>query len=451
MSEELVFEYEKKENEDGSVEINVTVPEESRKSVEKEILDEIRPHVQLKGFRKGKAPDSLIKTRYKEHIETESESSLGQKAWEYASKKEDVRVFGQPKLEKTEKEPQYSFVYKYYPVEKFELPSLEGVTAERPNYKLEDEGIEHGTEIFRAAFAQFKEKEGAAEPGDRVSCDIDFLSKDYKQYNKTDMPFMADDSEKAMLVAKELVGMKAGDEKDIETSINGEKISIRVSVNEVEEKETPEESEEKTEEQKQSDEAFRGIVKGQLEQQLKPRSEEELADDLLDKLIEETNIGIPDGYFKEYLDRDVESLKEEVKRSANLGFDEYLALLGKTEEEIREERKEPAAKAIRRDVLLGEVLKKNEEEIDIDENKINTMAEQAYRQQQQNGLDRLPKEMQQQYVQMIFENARVSVTTEAVIDFLKKKVKVSDKAEESYMPTEEEMNKLASKFMGGMR
>ncbi|HQU08739.1 MAG TPA: trigger factor family protein, partial [Opitutales bacterium] len=74
--------------------ITVSVPVEDVQAQESALLKEFIKQARVPGFRPGKAPESLVRTRFHKAMAEELNNKLASEAYEFALKESGVEVYG---------------------------------------------------------------------------------------------------------------------------------------------------------------------------------------------------------------------------------------------------------------------------------------------------------------------------------------------------------------------
>lgn len=426
------FTYAKNKGENGGFTAVITVSAERYDQEISRAVKEYMPHVEVKGFRKGHVPENIIRTRFANALEGEAQEHLASEAWERFSEDEKVRVFGSPVLVNYEKKELMTFTFSYYPLSEVKLPELAKIKAERDAWTVDESVVAKGLELYKRDFGkpvEDNEKVIAAE--DTVTCDITYLNEKFGKYNKKDIKLRASTVKDTFFFAKELIGMKKGDQKEVETVISGEKAKAKITVNRVEAN-IPLTF---TDEEKDRLTKVTEFIKGKIEHAVTMKKESALIEDIDERIAEKVKIDIPKGYLDEYVKDLMERFREQNIERTGLRFEEYLAFMKKTEEELTKELTDEAVKAITRTIIRREIYDKNQNDIQVNQELGNNYAAQLYQREMQNGLSRRTKEEQQYIVRNITRAATEYAVSQATNEFLKKTVTVSDKKETPYEPT----------------
>ena len=187
----------------------------------------------IPGFRPGKAPSAVVEKRFQKEITEELHGALINEAYDEALKQESLRVldFGMPEDITTHPDGSITFISKLTLAPEVSLPDYKGVSVTVPPYAVPDEEIEAQLTALQERCADFNEIEGrAAAMGDFTVVDYtstvdgrptdEFLGKPAGYLSSSD-GFWVRLDEKAFLpgFAAQLVGMNAGDSKEITVTL----------------------------------------------------------------------------------------------------------------------------------------------------------------------------------------------------------------------------------------
>lgn len=116
------------------VEIKNEIEEEVKKQTKK---------IQLPGFRKGKAPISMLKKMYGDAFEYEASEKIANSFFWKVAEEKDLKPIGQPTMTDLKFEPQkeLSFKVKYEVIPKLEIKNYKGLTFDVPDLVAGDDEI----------------------------------------------------------------------------------------------------------------------------------------------------------------------------------------------------------------------------------------------------------------------------------------------------------------------
>lgn len=210
--------------------IIVEISEEEVATLENKLIQDFQRQAKVPGFRPGKAPENMIRTRYAKDIANELKSRVVSAAHQDGVLKSEVSIYGIVELDEGiitgGKAAKLTFTVDMLP--DFELPNYEGLKVESEPIDAEDGEIEKMLTQILSQRAEFKVAEKAAEKGDYVRCSyegkIDGQSiaeivpdaPIYGKQSKTWEEAGSEDSPGVRAVVDGLLGMSAGDEKEVE-------------------------------------------------------------------------------------------------------------------------------------------------------------------------------------------------------------------------------------------
>ena len=201
--------------------ITVTAAELDAKVNEK--LTEAQPEIEMKGFRKGKVPMALLKKQFGQRMIGEAMQETIDGAMNEHFEKSGDRPAMQPDVKMTNEDwkegDDVSVDMSYEALPEIPEVDLSGVTLEKLVVKAEDEAVTEALENLAENAQEFEAREeaAAAEDGDQVV--IDFLGKvDGEAFEggaADDYPLVLGSNSFIPGFEEQLVGVKAGDEKDV--------------------------------------------------------------------------------------------------------------------------------------------------------------------------------------------------------------------------------------------
>ncbi|MGC6456306.1 MAG: trigger factor [Coraliomargaritaceae bacterium] len=210
--------------------IIVEVSSEEISSIESKLIQDFMRQAKVPGFRPGKAPENMIRTRYAKDIASELKSRVVSAAHQEGVLKTDVDIFGIVELDEGEiiagQDATLTFTVDVMP--DYELPVYEGLKVTTESVEADDAEIDTMFNQVLSQRAEFTVVEKAAEKGDYVRCSyegtiegqaITDLAPDAPIYGKQSKTWEEAGSEEApgvRAVVDGLVGMSAGDKKEVE-------------------------------------------------------------------------------------------------------------------------------------------------------------------------------------------------------------------------------------------
>ncbi|WP_417255513.1 trigger factor [Celeribacter halophilus] len=186
-------------------------------------LKEAQPEVEMKGFRKGKVPMALLKKQFGPRVLGEAMQEAVDGAMNEHFEKTGDKPALQPEVkmdagEEWKEGDDVVVTMTYEALPQIPEADLSSVTLEKLVVKASADEIEDALKNLAATAQNFEDKDGAAEDGDQVV--IDFLGKvDGEAFDggaAEDYPLVLGSGSFIPGFEEQLVGVSAGDEKNVE-------------------------------------------------------------------------------------------------------------------------------------------------------------------------------------------------------------------------------------------
>lgn len=359
---------EKKEK--STVELTIQVEaQEFEDAVQKAYLKN-RAHISVPGFRKGKAPRKIIEGMYGSGVFYEDAiNEIYPEAYSQAVEQEKLDVVAWPQVEIQEVgKDGFTFKAKVTVRPEVKLGEYKGLTAEREEVTVTDEDLDNELKpyINRATRAVTVERE--AKLGDTVVIDFEGFKDDVAFEGGKAEGFSLELGSGTFIPGFEdqLVGTKAGDEKDLNVTfpedyqaeeLAGAPVVFKVKVHEVKEKQLPTVDDEFAKDVSEFETL--ADLKKDLGDKLKARREDAaqhaFENALIEQVVENMEVEIPEAMVDAEAEKLVNNYAQRVT-SQGIPFDQYLAMMGMTMEQMKEQAKESALKQVQSDLALGAIV-----------------------------------------------------------------------------------------------
>ena len=332
-------------------------------------------NVKIDGFRKGKAPKDIFLKKYgKESLYLEAADIVLPDAYsKMLEDHKDEELVAQPDITlKTidDKKVVFNFVLTTKPEVK--LGKYKGLKVKKEKVEATEDEINATIEQMRSRYAEVMPKEnGKVEDGDTAIIDFEGF-KDGKAFDggKGENYSLKIGSHTFIPGFEEqLIGMKNGEEKEIEVTfpedyhseeLKGQKATFKVKINDVKTTVIPEIGEEFFEdlgmEGVNSLETLKEEIKTHILARKEMDSENKFIDDLLDKVCEGLKVEIPEVMTEEEVTRILKQYEENLKMQG-LTLQQFYQFTNSDEAALREQMKEEANKRILSRFALEEIAK----------------------------------------------------------------------------------------------
>ena len=364
------------------VEVLVTVDQKAWKDAQKKAFDKQAANVTIPGFRKGNAPEQLVRQKIDQmKVIDEAINGLLPAIYRQIIDEDGVKPYARPSVEVTkvsDTELEIKFLITTAPEVK--LGAYKGLKVGHGDVKVSAADVDAAIGSLLANNASLVLKEGEAKEGDTVV--IDFLGK------IDGVPFEGGAGQNYELelgshsfvpgFEEQLVGHKAGEHVDVNITfpenyvehLKGKPAVFECDIHEVKEKKLPELNDEFVKEQKIQGVETVEQLKANKREEIKHNKEQEerrtYVGKLLDEIVKGSEIDIAD----EIIESQVESRKEDMeKRMAQSGLNlkQYLEIVGQTEEQFTEGLKKESRTDVERFVVIEEIGKVEKFEINDDD------------------------------------------------------------------------------------
>ena len=346
-----------------------TSAEEFEAAVNKAYL-KMRGKINVPGFRVGKAPRKIIEKMYgAEVFYEEAVNILLPDAYEDAVKEKELNVVGYPEVE-LESCTKDGVVFKctvaVYPEVK--LGQYKGLEAPKAEVKVTAADVNARLKEMADRNSRLVSVERAVKKGD--TADIDFEGFD------NGVPFDGGKGENFDLeigsgsfvpgFEEQLIGMKAGEEKDIDITfpenytpeLAGKPVVFHVKVNEVKVKEVPAIDDEFAKDVSEFDtlKDLKADIKKKMTAERTEAAQRAFEDVLMAKVAEGVEADIPQEMVELQAERMMEQFKQQLA-SQGIPFDQYLQMTGTTEADFRKQADGPAAEQVKMDLAVEAIIK----------------------------------------------------------------------------------------------
>lgn len=343
--------------------------EEFEAAVQKAYLKQ-RNKINVPGFRKGKAPRKIIEGMFGSGVFYEDAiNELYPKAYAEAVEQEKLDVVSWPNVEVVEAgKDGLTFKATVTVRPEVKLGEYKGLTAEKEEVKITDEDIDNELKPYINRASRMVTVEREAQNGDTVVIDFEGF--------KDGVPFEGGKAEGHSLelgsgafipgFEDQLVGTKAGDEKDVNVTfpeeyhaeeLAGKPVVFKVKVHEVKEKRLPTIDDEFAKDVSEFDtlEAFRKDLADKLTQRREAQAKRAFEAAIMEQVMDNMEVEIPDAMVAYETDQMVEDMARRVQ-AQGIPFEQYMAMTGMTIDIVRSQAAAAAMERVRRDLALGAVV-----------------------------------------------------------------------------------------------
>lgn len=409
---------------------HVRVSGEYVESLRDKAARQLARKIHIDGFRKGKVPASLVRSRYAGQVEQEAIETLVPACYrQILDQNDDLHPIAEPTVENIDlpESGEVSFDLNIEVRPDLELEGLDEIEATRVLPPITDERVDSAIEEFRDRQSTWEDKgEASAEEGDALMIDyapLDEEGNPQEEEGEENHPLLLGAEGVLPEFNAALVGMQAGEETEIEVNypvdypneeLRGSIRKHRVRVKEVRAKKGPELDDAFVKEHTPHEtlEELRAEARQQLEKGARRESDRHLREQLIDAILEKNEVPVLPSLEARYL----QAMLQDAERNQGELTDEQ-------KKQLAEAYGPMAQRAVRRMVVLDS-LRRSEEISVTDEEMEAKIAELAAEQNMEpadfrraveraQNLDRLRSDLEEDKVfAMLEERAKITVSEE---------------------------------------
>ncbi|MEJ2611066.1 MAG: trigger factor [Candidatus Thiodiazotropha sp.] len=331
-------------------------------------LKQIGRTAKLDGFRPGKVPLKLLHRNYGGQVLQEVYGQMIETSYLEAIQQEKLQPVGMPKIEPKEstEEGLFSYVATLEVMPEITLNKVEG-EVKRPVADISDQDIEEMILKLRKQRATWSSVERAAEEGDQVK--INFTGKIdgevFEGGSVDDFDLVLGSGQMIKGFESGLVGMIKTEKRSLDLEfpddyrveeLAGKPVTFDVEVSQVLEEALPEVDDAFAKDfgAEEGVDKFKGDIRENMERELIHRIQARIKNQVMDLVYEQHKIDIPSAL----VDEEVEALRKQTREQLGQGAGSF--------ELPREMFEDQAKKRVTLSLVIGEIVKQNNIQVDND-------------------------------------------------------------------------------------
>jgi trigger factor len=367
----------------------VKVDEERTRQAMQRAAHRIAKEVDIPGFRKGKAPYSLIVQRFGEDtVRREAADELAEAVYREVLDQEKIEPYDSGSLDEFTLNP-ISFTFTIPLMPTVDLGKYRAYRLKPPKVKVEKKEVQQALEALREENAILESVERPAKLGDGIAIDLVGRTADGVEFlGQEDLHLMLEPDRIRLAegFSEAVVGMAAGEERTFKAilsddfprdELRGQEAEFTVKMREVYKSTLPGRDDDlaRTVGNFDSFKELEKHVKEQLLQAAQQKADEEYAEQVLKAIVEQAQTEYPPLMLERQLDDMVKEVEQTVRRQAHLALEDFLRMQGKTMDDLRSDLRDEAAARLRRGLVLAEVVK--QERLDADDGEVSARIEET--------------------------------------------------------------------------
>lgn len=389
----------------------------------------------IPGFRRGKAPFAMIKKMYGAGVFFEDAANeVIDATYPDAAKESGLDIVSRPSVSVEQIEEDKPLVYVAVVAVRPEvtLGDYKGIEVQKVKAEVTDEDVDAEINSVRDKNSRLITVEDRGiEDGDQVTIDFDGYvdGKRFDGGQGEDYPLTIGSHTFIDTFEEQLIGKPAGEDCEVNVTfpedyhveeLKGQPAVFKVKVKEIQKKELPEVNDDFASEVSDFDtlEEYRNDLKENLLKEKQKAAATENENRVVDKVVENATMEIPDQMLNEQINGMINDYARRME-SQGLSFEQYMQYTGMTVDKIAEQMKPQALKRIQTRLVLEEVVKAENIQVDDEavEAQIKKMAD-AYKMEVEQIKNLLGEEQEKQM--------REDLAVQEAIDFLVAEAKLVD-------------------------
>ena len=370
-----------KENGDAKFTIEFTAEEFEAARVK--AYQENKNQFTIDGFRKGKAPRSIIEKRYGDVFAEDASNDMLADGYPNALDELDIEVIDQPRMEfgKIEKDAPFTVTVTVAVYPEVEVKDYKGIELEKVDAEVTDEDVNTEIENLRKRNARMVTVDREVKDGDHIILDYKGFVGDEQFEGGTaeGYPLVIGSGSFIPGFEDQLIGAKKDEEVEVKVTfpeeyhaeeLAGKEAVFKCVVHEVKEEELPELDDEFAKDVSEYDtlEELKKETKEDLTKRKSAWAENQMKDKAVEIVCENNDIEIPAVMIDDEISQMIRELDMQLSQQG-LSFQQYLQFLGKDMMAFREEVKDDAERRVKmrmviRAIVDAEAIVATEEEIE---------------------------------------------------------------------------------------
>ncbi len=413
------------------VKLEITVEAEKFENAIKKVYFQNAKYINIPGFRKGKAPMNIVEKYYGAQIFYEDAfNDVATQSYGEALDENNLEVVSKPVVDivQMEKGKDLIFTAVVQIKPEVELGKYKGIALKKVEYKVEKEDIEKELKQMQDRNSRLVTVDDRAlENGDISTIDFEgFVDGVAFEGGKAEGHELEIGSGAFIPGFEEhLIGMKIDEEREIEVTfpkeyfskdLAGKDATFKVKLHEIKKKELPKLDDEFAKDVSEFDtlDELKKSIKERLEKENEQKAKYETENEAIKAVCENTKIDIPSGMVGMEVEHMMQDFSQRLAYQG-LNMEQYLKMMGKTEEEIKKDYEPQAIEALKSRLTLEAIRKA--EKIEASEEEINEKLEEMAKNYGKKVEDIKDNENLKNYI-------KEGIEAEKSIDFIVKNAKI---------------------------
>ena len=369
-------------------EIEISIEGKNWKDAIDKAFAKKQKNAKVDGFRKGKVPKNIYERKYGKDYLIDAADLVAHEAYVKALTDSKLEPIVQPSIDlKDLSEDKVTFIFKIVTKPEVVIKNYKGLDVKPEKVKVSKDEIDHELGHILERFTELVNKDGKIENGDVAIIDFEGFKDGVAFEGGKGENYSLEIGSNTFIPGfeEQLIGMKAGEEKDLDLEfpedygakdLAGAKVVFKVKVNEVKTKQVREFDEEFFEdlaiEGVDSEEKLRDHIKSSISAQKEVENENKYVDTLLETVSKNAEVDIPEEMVNEEIDRLMGRFEQQMKMQG-VSLDLYYQFTNSDEAQLRSQMEKEAFNNVLYRLVLDEIMK--QEKIEVSEEEAEKEAE----------------------------------------------------------------------------
>lgn len=414
-------------------ELEIEVPVSEVDAETERVVDDIAKKAKLPGFRPGKAPASLVRTKFESEIRKEVLDNMLPKAFRQKVEESSLDVVGRPNVTDVHfhKGEPLRFKIEFEVAPTVELGEYKGIRVEYLEPEVSDDDVNKRLDVIRDQKAQYINQDPRPiQAGDFAVITLKSVSGVEEPVSQDELMLHIGDPDTLPAFTENLTGLSPGDEKSFsitypedygQEKLAGKTVEFHATVKAIRLKELPEANDEFARDlgDFQTLDEFKETLRRQIFQAREHEAQQAAKEKIATSLAESHTFAVPQAYIDKQIDM---NLDMQLRQLVEQGIDPRKLNLDWAK--IRESQRERAATDVKASLILGKIADREaiavtNEELDREVQRIAKQQKEpvaAVRQklEKNDAMSRIAGHIRTEKVlTWLFENARKEAPTEA--------------------------------------
>lgn len=382
-------------------------------------IEHMKHHVKVEGFRPGKAPNKMVEEKIKpEALLMEAGDHAVQHVYSDYIREGKLEAVGHPEVQIVKIAKGNPFIFKAVVtvLPDVELPEYKEIAKKIKGQKIEvtEEEIQDALNYLQKTRAKMTLKNDVVALKDFV--EIEYQNKDINAGKPVKDQFILGEGGFMKGFEDGMVGMKANDEKEItakfpenspQKNLAGKEGVFKVKMISVQKMEMPEINDEFA---KQLG-AFNTLadlkvsMKEGITTEKQEAEKQRLRAEILEKIAEKSKFETPEAMIDYEQQRLLEDLKNRISQTIKIPFEQYLASIKKTEQEVKDTYKKEAEKRLKGFLVLRQLGK--QEKIEVSDKEVEEEVTKSIKNYSKDQLSKIDINELKEYTKGVIRNEKI--------------------------------------------